>query len=256
MKVLLSTNSLSIGYKDKPIMTELNFNLFENEVVSILGSNGIGKSTLIKTLIGELPKISGDIFIIGKSLATISKRELSQLVAIVTTERVQAGGLRVEELVSLGRHPHTGYFGKLSSADKHIVTDAINAVGIGHKATAFVSELSDGERQKAMIARAIAQQTPIIILDEPFSFLDTASRIEILSLLKKISNDNNVGILLSSHDVSQAMRMSDRIILIDKHREIHSGKPTEIVSSGVIQTMFDTNGVIYDPSQSDFISIH
>ena len=129
----------------------------------------------------------------------------------------------------------------------------MNDVGIAHKENSFLSELSDGERQKVMIARAIAQQTPVIILDEPFSFLDTASRIEILSLLKNICRTDDVGILLSSHDVSQAMRMSDRIVLIDKNREISVGTPNDLIRDNKIQNMFNNPDIIYDQSQSDFI---
>ena len=179
MKALLATHSLSIGYKHTTILKDINISIFPAEVVSLLGSNGIGKSTLLKSLTGEIDAISGSVEIDNTPLKNLSNKALSQLIAIVTTERVQAGGLKVEELVSLGRHPHTGFFGKLSQKDKQIAMEAMQSVGIYHKKDSFTSELSDGERQKMMIARAIAQQTPIIILDEPFSFLDTASRIEI-----------------------------------------------------------------------------
>lgn len=253
METLLTTQNLSVGYKSHAILSNINISIEKGEVISLLGANGIGKSTMLKTLIGELPPISGNIFIKEKNISSISQKLLSKLIAIVTTDKVQAGGLKVHELVKLGRHPHTGFFGKLSDIDIEVAQKAMNAVGIAHKENAFLSELSDGERQKAMIARAIAQQTPLIILDEPFSFLDTASRIEILSLLKQISRQNQVGILLSSHDVSQAMRMSDRIILIDKNRQIFCGTPTQAVESSEIQNLFANDKITYDSIQSDFI---
>lgn len=253
MNSLLSTNNLSVGYKNKTILSNINISIDKGEVISLLGANGIGKSTLLKTLIGEITPITGDIFINNQNLSTISQKTLSKLIAIVTTDKVQAGGLKVHELVKLGRHPHTGFFGKLSENDIILTRQAIKDVGIAHKENAFLSELSDGERQKAMIARAIAQQTPLIILDEPFSFLDTASRIEILSLLKQISRQNQVGILLSSHDVSQAMRMSDRIILIDKNRNIFCGTPQQAVENSMIHNLFDCDNIIYDKNQSDFV---
>lgn len=252
--VLIDIKNLSIGYKGKAFINNINLQLKKGEVLSLLGANGIGKSTLLKTITGEIGAIKGNITINSKHISDFSQKELSKIIAIVTTERVFAGGLRVSELVALGRHPHTGFFGKLSEKDIEIINNAISVVGITHKKDSFVAELSDGERQKTMIARAIAQQTPIIILDEPFSFLDTASRIEIFNLLKQISKERQTGILLSSHDVSQAIRMSDKICLVTSNREIHIGTPSEIIDNNYISTLFDNNKIIFDKSQSDFIS--
>lgn len=251
---LINIIDLSVGYKGTPIIRDINLSLRKGDVMSLLGANGIGKSTLLKTITGELPIISGQVLINSKDITTYTKRSLATTIAIVTTERISVGGLRVHELVSLGRQPHTGFFGRLTDQDKAIIDNAIDVVGIKHKTNAFVAELSDGERQKAMIARAIAQDTPIIILDEPFSFLDTASRIDILNLLKQISREKNTGILLSSHDVSQALRMSDRICLVDQDRQLHIGSPQEIITSDAISKLFANEGVIFDKTQSDFIS--
>ena len=252
--ILIDIKGLSIGYKGNAFINGINLQLKKGEVLSLLGANGIGKSTLLKTITGEIPPIEGNITIKNKHIADYSQKELSKIIAIVTTERVFAGGLRVSELVSLGRHPHTGFFGKLSEYDIKIVNNAMRVVGITHKKDSFVAELSDGERQKTMIARAIAQKTPIIILDEPFSFLDTASRIEIFNLLKQISKETETGILLSSHDVSQAVRMSDRICIVTSNRKIHIGSPSEIIHNNYISTLFDNDKIIFDKSQSDFIS--
>ena len=253
MNELLTTYNLEVGYKRKKVLSNIDLVINSGEVVTILGANGIGKSTLIKTLTGEISPIGGQVIVAGKPIESYTQKELSKHIAIVTTDKVQAGGLKVIELINLGRHPHTGYFGRLADKDIQIVRKAMNDVGIAHKENSYLSELSDGERQKVMIARAIAQQTPIIILDEPFSFLDTASRIEILSLLKNICRTDNVGILLSSHDVSQAMRMSDRIVLVDKDREITVGTPYDLICNNKIQNMFNNPDIIYDKSQSDFI---
>lgn len=253
MNELLTTCNLEVGYKNKTVLSNIDLVINSGEVVTILGANGIGKSTLIKTLTGEISPISGQVLIAGQTIQSYSQKQLSKHIAIVTTDKVLAGGLKVVELINLGRHPHTGYFGKLSENDMQIVRKAMDDVGIAHKAKSYLSELSDGERQKVMIARAIAQQTPIIILDEPFSFLDTASRIEILSLLKSICRTDNVGILLSSHDVSQAMRMSDRIVLVDKNREISIGTPNDLIQNQKIQNMFDNPDIIFDKDQSDFV---
>ena len=253
MKELLTTYNLEVGYKKKKVLSNIDLVIHSGEVVTILGANGIGKSTLIKTLTGEISPIGGQVIVVGKPIESYTQKELSKHIAIVTTDKVQAGGLKVVELINLGRHPHTGYFGRLADKDVEIVRKAMNDVGIAHKENSYLSELSDGERQKVMIARAIAQQTPLIILDEPFSFLDTASRIEILSLLKNLCRTEDVGILLSSHDVSQAMRMSDRIVLVDKDREITVGTPADLICNNKIQNMFNNPDIIYDKSQSDFV---
>lgn len=253
-KELIDISDLSIGYKGNAIIENINFKLHCGEVMSLLGANGVGKSTLLKTITGELKPIKGVVNIIGHGINYFSQKELSKIISIVTTERIGAGGLKVGELVALGRHPHTGYFGKLTQLDINIIDYAIEMVGIKHKKNSFVAELSDGERQKVMIARAIAQQTPIIILDEPFSFLDTASRIEIFNLLKQISKQNNTGILLSSHDVSQAIRMSDTLCIVTTDKKLHIGTPTEIIENNHISDLFNNDNIIFDKSQSDFIS--
>lgn len=251
---LIQFQNLSVGYKNHPCLASLNAELNSSEVVCLLGANGIGKSTLLKTISGELLPIAGDVKISGKSIKHYTFKQLASMIAIVTTDRIMAGGLTVKELVSLGRHPHTGFLGRLNNNDIEIVHNSISAVGMKHKENSYVSELSDGERQKVMIARALAQQTSIILLDEPFSFLDAASRIEILNLLKQISRRNNVGILLSSHDVSQSLRMADRIWLLTTNKHLVIGTPKSLIANKSIDELFDVKGVRFDSTQNDFIS--
>lgn len=250
----ISTRRLSIGYGRKVIASGLDITLMPGEVTAMLGENGAGKSTLIKTICGEIPPIAGEIEICGRALKDYSARQLARTIALVTTDRIQAGGLTVEELVGLGRQPHTGFFGRLSDTDLEIVRSAMHHVGIAHKAPDFVATLSDGERQKALIARAIAQQTPIIILDEPFSFLDVASRVEILSLLIDSAKANDTAILFSSHDVAQALRMADKILLFTPEKGIISDSPRHLIDSHRIEALFENRNVAFDPSQNDFVS--
>ena len=181
---VIEASHLSIGYllkggKRKVIHEDLNLHLQAGEVTCLLGLNGAGKSTLLRTLCGFQPPLSGEIRLMGKPLASYSQSNFSLTVGVVLTEKTNAGGITVYELVSLGRHPYTGFFGQLKKHDKEIIEQSLEAAGIAHKAQNYVSELSDGERQKAMIAKALAQQCPIILLDEPTAFLDVTSRIEI-----------------------------------------------------------------------------
>ena len=173
---ILSTHNLSIGYqKGKSstiVLKNLNISLKRGSLVALVGANGIGKSTLLRTITSNQLPIEGYVTLNGKRFDEISKKELSKLLSIVNTDRTRAGGLTVRELVSLGRQPYTGFLGILDSNDRQIVETAMQNAGIAHKADSFLAELSDGERQKTMIAKALAQNTPVIILDEPTAFLD------------------------------------------------------------------------------------
>ena len=249
---LLKVLSLSVGYTT-PLFPPIDTELYSGEVTALLGENGIGKSTLLKTLSGELKPLSGKVKIYGEDIDRISRKNLSRKLAIVTTDTTGAGGLTVYQTVALGRHPHTGFMGKLTATDRDIIQRSMDETGISFKADAYFAHISDGEKQKTLIARALAQETPIILLDEPFSFLDTASRIEILSLLRKIARDKDRAILFSSHDVSQALRMSSSIWLMTHSRRFVRGTPDELIQTSLISEMFNRKGIMFDPEQNDFI---
>lgn len=248
----ITAENISIGYKN-PIITNLDLNLEEGKVTALLGRNGIGKSTLLKTISKELDYLSGEIKLYGRSLKSYSQKELSKKISIVTTDQINAGGLTAFQIAALGRHPYTGFIGHLSSHDKIIVKEALIKTGIYEKADNFFAHLSDGEKQKVLIARALAQETPIIILDEPFSFLDTSSRIEIMQLLKELASSGNITSLFSSHDVSQALRMADNIWLMTSDGNLLTGTPDEIVATNSIEKMFNNKNIRFDASQADFI---
>lgn len=269
---MLKVENLTIGYGEKAIASGLSFELGKGTVTALLGANGIGKSTLFKTISGELKALGGSVEIDGENALQMKPREMAKVVSLVTTDRVNVASLTVRQLVSLGRQPHTGFFGRLSSADRLKVEEAIRSAGILHKAESFLTDLSDGERQKAMIARAIAQDTPLMLLDEPFSFLDVASRIEILALLKKMAAETGKCILFSSHDVAQALRMADRLLLLlppspptsssfpsssspsSTTPTLLAGSPKELIANGSISRLFTSPAVIFSPSQTDFIA--
>ena len=214
---MLNTSKLSIGYGTKTLLAGLNLQLHKGELVCLIGRNGCGKSTLIRTLAMLQPAQSGEVFIDGKSIKKLSAQERAKLVSVVLTERTDTGMMHVGELVALGRYPHTDLFGKLTAEDEQIIDSALEAVSLADKKQNLVAELSDGERQKAMIAKAVTQDAPIIILDEPTSHLDVPNRIEIMSLMRRLAKEMNKAVLLSTHEPDLALQNADRLWLMDKN---------------------------------------
>ena len=250
---VIEASDLVIGYMQKGkrrtiVHDALQLRLYAGELTSLLGLNGAGKSTLLRTLCGFQPAINGCIILNNKPLNNYSPSELARMIGVVLTEKTNAGGITVYELASLGRHPYTGFFGKLKTLDKQIVTEAIEAVGMAHKASCFVSELSDGERQKTMIAKVLAQQCPIILLDEPTAFLDVTSRIETMTLLHRLAVEQGKAILLSTHDLDLAIQTSDRLWLLEKNRPVECGAPEDLILSGSFGTFFHKAGITFDAS--------
>lgn len=253
---MLTTKNLAVGYRNgkriTEVLTHINVSLYAGELVCLLGANGIGKSTLLRTISGVQSPLSGMIEINGRDLTAYSSKELSRLVGIVYTDRTLAGALTVEELVSLGRQPYTGFFGRLDEDDRQVVADAIESVGMSHKAHDYVATLSDGERQKAMIARALAQETPIIILDEPTAFLDVASRIETMQLLRNLAQSQQKAVLLSTHDVGLSLPLTDRLWLVTNDATVIEGTTQQFIENGALNDLFPNRNVAFDTSVMDF----
>lgn len=255
-KAMLSTIDLAVGYRNgkrvTEVLTHLDVSLYAGELVCLLGANGIGKSTLLRTISGVQPALKGTIEINGRDLTDYSSKELSKLIGIVYTDRTLAGALTVEELVSLGRQPYTGFFGRLDDEDRQVVADAIESVGMSHKTHDYVATLSDGERQKAMIARALAQETPIIILDEPTAFLDVASRIETMQLLRQLAQSQQKAVLLSTHDVGLSLPLTDRLWLVTADSTVVEGTTSQFISDGALNNLFPGRNVAFDSLVMDF----
>ncbi|MCD8193797.1 MAG: ABC transporter ATP-binding protein, partial [Tannerellaceae bacterium] len=236
-QIAIQATNLSIGYvlkggNRKVVNRGLDLELYSGEVTCLLGLNGAGKSTLLRTLCGFQPPLEGTIMLMGKPLTDYSQSLFSLTVGVVLTEKTNAGGITVYELVSLGRYPYTGFFGRLSKKDKQIINDSLEEAGIAHKAFNYVSELSDGERQKAMIAKALAQECPVILLDEPTAFLDVTSRIETMSLLRKLAVEQGKAILLSTHDLDLAIQLGDRLWVQEKRQQLVCGTPEDLILNG------------------------
>lgn len=216
MKITLE--QLSVGYKGfSPVVTGINVEIKSGELTCLIGPNGIGKSTLLKTLTGFLPKLGGRLLLDGRDIDLLSQHERAKYISIVLTYKTDVQNLSVAEMVGMGRMPYTGFWGKLNADDRDIVAEAINMVGINHLKDRMVQTLSDGERQKVMIAKALAQQTPIILLDEPTSFLDFPSKVEMLQLLHRLAKETDKVVFLSTHDLELALRIADRLVELNKN---------------------------------------
>ena len=253
---ILKTNNLAVGYRNGKqqvtLLSGLNLSLERGKLVALLGQNGAGKSTLLRALTCDERSIDGTIEANGKNLLDMPQRERSRLLGLVSTERIQAGALTVTELVGLGRQPHTGFLGRLDEEDHAIVRQSMVDAGIIGKANEYVASLSDGERQKAMIARALAQQTPIIILDEPTAFLDVASRIETMRLLQTLAHERDKAVLLSSHDISQSLMLADELWLITTDRQVITGTTQELIADGVMNRLFTNRDIHFNPTILDY----
>lgn len=249
-EAVITATDLCIGYRtgknEKRVHEHLSFNLYPGELTCLLGANGAGKSTLLRTLAASQSSLSGELLLQGKPLTTYSERERSRTIGVVLTDKTQAGGLTVYELVALGRQPHTGFFGRLHKHDHAVINKALESVCIVHKAKSYIAELSDGERQKVMIAKALVQECPLILLDEPTAFLDVVSRIEIMTLLHTLAVTQQKAILLSTHDIEQALVLSDKLWLLSKKSGLQCGVTEDMILSRRMDTLFARNDIRFD----------
>lgn len=258
-ETIISAKNIGIGYaKTKhsdvtALYNDLSFDLYQGELVCLLGANGAGKSTLLRTISASQPTLNGSIRLQDKLLQDYSEKELSQLLGLVLTDKTSVGGLLVRELVELGRYPYTGFFGQLTKEDKDIVQKAMQDVGIIHKANEYVAQLSDGERQKAMIAKALAQECPIVILDEPTAFLDIESRIEIMNLLHNLVINHNKAVLLSTHDIDMALLLADRLWLLSRDKGLTIGVTEDIILSDKMAHFFKGDNIVFDKNSGNFL---
>lgn len=222
MNTVLQLNNLTIGYRDKVVATNITANLDKGSLVCLVGRNGCGKSTLLRTIFNTPETVR-----IGSN----ANASIHHLISVVLTERVDVQNMSVRELVAMGRTPYTGFWGKLSEEDERIVDESIAMTGIEDLAGRMVHTLSDGERQKTMIAKALAQQTPIILLDEPTAFLDYPSKLETMQMLHRLCREQGKAVLISTHDLDIALRHCDAVWLMqDKTLSVVSPDSRQVVS--------------------------
>jgi iron complex transport system ATP-binding protein len=256
-KVVLGIQGLSVGYHEsrhqpRVVARDISVSLYRGEFVCLLGPNGAGKSTLIRTISGIQPPLCGTVCLEGKPLARYSSRELAQRMSLVLTERVAVGIMSAATLVSLGRHPFTDWTGRLTPRDEEAIQKAMAAVGIEDLAPRPVCELSDGERQKVMIARALAQEPEVMILDEATAFLDLPHRVELMHLLRRLAPADGRAILLSTHDLDLALRCADRLWLLPPGGPFRQGAPEDLVLTDAFAASFSHAGVRFDKASGAF----
>lgn len=229
--MVISLSQLSVGYTlSHPVISDINLELRSGQLACLIGENGIGKSTLLKTLTGFLPKLKGSLLLGDRDIDSFSQRELARQVSIVLTQKPDVQNLTIEEIIGLGRSPYTGFFGRLRAEDCKVVDDAIATMGIEKLRGRMIQTLSDGERQKVMIAKALAQETSIILLDEPTAFLDFPSKAETFQSLQRMAHERDKLILLSTHDLELAVRFADSLLEVKSGR-LQAVSATEVKAS-------------------------
>lgn len=247
---------LSIGYPDKHntkrVAEHLNASIHSGELTCLLGTNGVGKSTLLRTLSAFQPPLGGTIDLLDRPLSTYDDRQLATVIGVVLTEKSDIRNMTVEELVGLGRSPYTGFWGTLKEGDRQIVHEAIARVRIEPLTQRMVHTLSDGERQKVMIAKALAQETPIIFLDEPTAFLDFPSKVEVMQLLHNLTHTLQKTVFMSTHDLELALQIADKIWLMDRTNGIAIGTPEDLSLEGKLSSFFSRKGITYDTETGFF----
>ena len=254
--IVLKTNDLEIGYTSKKsiktITKDVNITLEKGAFICLLGQNGIGKSTLLRTLTKVQPQINGDVFINDENLNSISQNELSKKISLVLTERLPESNLTVLEIIALGRQPYTNWIGKLTEVDIKKIESAITSTNIKHLKHLKHYELSDGQLQKVLIARALAQDTDIIILDEPTAHLDVQHTMETFQLLKNLTEIHHKTILISTHEINLAIETSDKLLLMTE-KGLFTGKPLDLIENGDIKNLFTSNTIEFNNSKKRFV---
>ncbi len=236
---VLKTKNLHIGYKDKAILPPINVSLEEGSLIALIGPNGAGKSTLFKTLTAHIKAIGGSVELMGKELSEYSAKEKAMLIGLVLTERPDDMFLKVYDVVASGRCPYTNFFGKIEKEDENIIQESLDIVGINQLKNRYFNTLSDGEKQKVMIAKTLAQNTPIIFMDEPTAFIDYPSKIELFSLMKMLTKERNKTIIFSSHDLELLLRYTDDIWLISKGKQLISAKKDDLIGNDILKEYFN-----------------
>ncbi|MEP0213403.1 MAG: ABC transporter ATP-binding protein [Cellulophaga sp.] len=253
--IALKVTSLSIGYSSKKqqnvISKDINFALKKGELTAIVGVNGIGKSTLLRTLGKVQPKLNGSICIDNLEISDYKPEHLAAKISVVLTEKIASKNLTVLEVIALGRQPYTNWIGTLTNTDKDKITEAISLVQIEELQHKKCYELSDGQLQKVMIARALAQDTSIILLDEPTSHLDLYHKATILKLLKNIAHKTKKTILFTTHEIEVALQLCDKILILDKNTS-HFGTPKDLIAAKKFNALFPKDTIVFDENTASF----
>ncbi|PKM48045.1 MAG: cobalamin/Fe3+-siderophore ABC transporter ATP-binding protein [Firmicutes bacterium HGW-Firmicutes-8] len=242
---MLETRDLTVGHEKKPIVEGINLEITQGHLIALLGPNGAGKSTILKSLSGLLAPVKGAIYIHGSDLSRIKRKTLSKVLAVVLTERLNAGFLTSYDVTATGRYPHTGFLGKLGAEDKTKVLDCLRVVNAEKLAWRYFNELSDGEKQKVLLARALAQEPELIILDEPTTHLDVRHKLEVMAILKRLSREKGITVIFSLHEIDLALKSCDTAILVKDGRIVSCGSP-EKVGNNEVSALYDIDCAGYN----------
>ncbi|MDO5541122.1 MAG: ABC transporter ATP-binding protein [Eubacteriales bacterium] len=240
------TEKMSVGYNGRPLIKDIEINLEKGQILTLIGPNGAGKSTILKSMIGQLGLIGGVVYIGREEMQKMSEKELAKKLSVVMTERIHPELMTCEDVVSTGRYPYTGRLGILSEKDRVKVREAMEMVDALPLAQRDFSAISDGQRQRILLARAICQEPEVIVLDEPTSFLDIRYKLELLSILKKMVKEKNVAVIMSLHELDLAQKISDVVVCVHGDRIEKSGPPEEIFTSEYIKELYGVAGGSYN----------
>jgi iron complex transport system ATP-binding protein len=244
---ILSVDELKVGYGKKVVVSGLGFKVCSGEMLTIIGPNGAGKSTVLKTIAAQLPLISGSVSLNNTELSSMSAQDIARTLSVCLTERISAEKMTCEDIVSTGRYPYTGRLGILSDSDRKIVREAMELTGTAYLSDTDIRCISDGQRQTVMLARAIAQQPQVLVLDEPTSFLDINNKLRLLSILKALVKDRGIAVVQTLHELDLAQRFSDKIVCIRDHKADRTGTPEEIFAGDYISTLYGMNAGVFLP---------
>ncbi|HFL2570122.1 TPA: ABC transporter ATP-binding protein [Clostridioides difficile] len=236
---MLKTNNLSVGYNNKVVISNINVEVKNGEILCLLGSNGAGKTTLLRSLSKLISPIKGEIYLNDVNINCISRKALSKKMALVLTNRLLGDLMTVQDIVNIGRYPYTGFLGSLSKKDLIMVDEALESVDALHLKKRYFDELSDGEKQKVLVARALVQEPEIIILDEPTTHLDIKHRLELINILKKLSKEKSISVILSLHEIDIALKSCDKVALIKNNKVIAYGQPEDVVDEDIINSLYE-----------------
>jgi iron complex transport system ATP-binding protein len=254
--IILEASNISIGYSNKKenilISSGINLTLEKGKLISLIGANGIGKSTLLRTLTGIQKTLSGIVLLDGQNIHKLASLSLAQNLSVVLTEKLPPSNLTVFELIALGRQPYTNWIGKLTELDVAKVNEAMELTQISDLATKKHYEISDGQLQKVLVARALAQDTPLIILDEPTTHLDLLHKVALFKLLKKLTQETQKCILFSTHDIDMAIQLSDEMIIMTPETVVQDD-PCNFISKGSFNTLFKDEHIVFDSQKGKFM---
>ena len=236
--VYLRAETLSVGYNGESLISEINLELKKSQIITIIGPNASGKSTILKTFTRHLPAICGNVYLSGMKISELSGKDLAQRLSVVLTERIRPELMICWDIVATGRYPYTSYFGQLTPKDREIVRESMDIVGAMHLSERSFETLSDGQRQRIMLARAICQQPELMILDEPTSFLDIRYKLELIGILRKMAREKGITVVMSLHELDLAQKASDYVICVKGDKLFAHGSPEEIFNSGLICSLY------------------